>query len=67
MAVTSPAPAEPEKSQPPKGSRAGRNLPVAITSGVVLAAAIILSLAIWPPSFIWLPRCWGRDRAMPTP
>jgi phosphatidate cytidylyltransferase len=45
------APAQPEK--PPKDpGRAGRNLPVAIASGVVLAVAIILSLWLWAPSFI---------------
>jgi phosphatidate cytidylyltransferase len=41
-------PAEPAK-QP---GRAGRNLPVAIASGVVLAAAIIISLAFWSPAFM---------------
>jgi phosphatidate cytidylyltransferase len=46
-----PAAAQPEK--PPKDpGRAGRNLPVAIASGVVLAAAIILSLWLWAPSFM---------------
>jgi phosphatidate cytidylyltransferase len=52
MTETSSAPAQPEKSPPPKGSRAGRNLPVAIASGVVLAGAIILSLWLWAPSFM---------------
>jgi phosphatidate cytidylyltransferase len=52
MTETSSAPPQPEKSPPPKGSRAGRNLPVAIASGVVLAAAIILSLWLWAPSFM---------------
>jgi phosphatidate cytidylyltransferase len=52
MTDTSSAPAQPEKSPPPKGGRAGRNLPVAITSGVVLGAAIILSLVFWKPAFM---------------
>ncbi|HEU5045352.1 MAG TPA: phosphatidate cytidylyltransferase [Nocardioidaceae bacterium] len=33
-------------------SRAGRNLPVAITSGVVLGAVIIASLVFWKPAFL---------------
>ncbi len=41
-------PAEPAKEP----GRAGRNLPVAIASGVVLAAAIIISLAFWSPAFM---------------
>ena len=45
------APAQPEKT-PKDPGRAGRNLPVAIASGVVLAAAIILSLAFWSPAFM---------------
>jgi phosphatidate cytidylyltransferase len=47
MPDTSPAP-----SQPGSPSRAGRNLPAAITSGVVLVAAIVLSLVFWKPAFI---------------
>ncbi len=35
-----------------KASRAGRNLPAAIASGVGLGAAIILSLVIWKPAFM---------------
>ncbi|WP_082534087.1 phosphatidate cytidylyltransferase [Marmoricola sp. Leaf446] len=35
-----------------KTSRAGRNLPAAIGSGVGLGAAIILSLVIWKPAFM---------------
>ncbi len=42
------SPAKPAKEP----GRAGRNLPVAIASGVVLAAAIILSLAFWSPAFM---------------
>jgi len=51
MTNTSPAPAQPEKS-PKDPGRAGRNLPVAIASGVVLGGAIILSLWLWAPSFM---------------
>ena len=54
MAETSPAPSQPEKTGKSSGSssRAGRNLPAAIISGVVLVAAIVLSLVLWKPSFI---------------
>jgi phosphatidate cytidylyltransferase len=40
--------------EPPalKQSRAGRNLPAAIVSGVVLGAAIIVSLVFWKPAFM---------------
>lgn len=51
MTNTSPAPAQPEKS-PKDPGRAGRNLPVAIASGVVLGGTIILSLWLWAPSFM---------------
>jgi phosphatidate cytidylyltransferase len=51
MSTTPPAPAQPEKA-PKDPGRAGRNLPVAIASGVVLAGAIILSLWLWSPSFM---------------
>jgi phosphatidate cytidylyltransferase len=37
---------------PAKTSRAGRNLPAAIASGVVLGAAVIASLAFWKPAFM---------------
>ncbi len=37
---------------PHKTSRAGRNLPAAIASGVVLGAAIIASLLLWKPAFM---------------
>jgi len=43
-----PAPATPA----PRTSRAGRNLPAAIASGVVLGAAIIASLVFWKPAFM---------------
>ena len=48
----------PQQEQPPtpptpaKRSRAGRDLPKAIASGVVLAAAVILSLVFWKPAFM---------------
>jgi phosphatidate cytidylyltransferase len=60
MTETSSAPAQPEKTPPPgtsgakKASRAGRDLPKAIASGVVLAVAIILSLAFWSPAFMFI-------------
>jgi phosphatidate cytidylyltransferase len=41
-------PADPAK----KPSRAGRNLPVAIASGVVLGVAIIVSLVFWKTAFM---------------
>ena len=37
---------------PTPTSRAGRDLPKAIASGVVLAAAVILSLVFWKPAFM---------------
>jgi len=39
-------------SPPVAPSRAGRNLPAAIVSGVVLGAAIIASLVFWKPAFM---------------
>jgi phosphatidate cytidylyltransferase len=42
------APAPPH----PKSSRAGRNLPAAIGSGVVLGVAIVVSLFFWKPAFM---------------
>ena len=39
-------------STPAKKSRAGRDLPKAIGSGVALGAAIILSLVFWKPAFM---------------
>src|SRR4051794_41944349 len=47
---TPPAAATP--APPVKTSRAGRNLPAAIASGVVLAVAIIASLVFWKPAFM---------------
>ncbi len=44
-------PVQPEQPAK-KTSRAGRDLPVAITSGVVLVGAIVLSLAFWSPAFM---------------
>lgn len=37
---------------PPTASRAGRNLPAAVASGVVLGVAVIASLAFWKPAFM---------------
>jgi phosphatidate cytidylyltransferase len=48
-ADTPPPPATPV---PPRTGRAGRNLPAAIASGVVLGAAIIASLVFWKPAFM---------------
>jgi phosphatidate cytidylyltransferase len=58
MTSTPPSPPQPENSgtaasKPDrKPGRAGRNLPAAITSGVVLVVAIVLSLVFWKPAFI---------------
>ena len=56
MTETSPAPAQPEKQPPPVAAkspgRAGRDLPKAIASGLVLAVAIIVSLVFWSPAFM---------------
>ena len=48
------APRTPATPSPPVAppSRAGRNLPAAIGSGVVLGAAIIASLVFWKPAFM---------------
>jgi phosphatidate cytidylyltransferase len=45
-------PSVPATPVPPKTSRAGRNLPAAIASGVVLGAAIVASLVFWKPAFM---------------
>ena len=76
MTETSSAPAQPEKTPGTGGeqkpSRAGRNLPVAIASGVTLVAAIVLSLAFWKPAFILLVAVavvvalWEMARALLT-
>jgi phosphatidate cytidylyltransferase len=52
MADTSPAPTQPEKQPRKSQGRAGRNLPAAIGSAVVLLAAIALSLVFWEPAFM---------------
>src|SRR5687768_5446803 len=62
MTETSSAMTQPEEPGPPEGSgepappakvsRAGRNLPAAIASGVVLMVAIVLSLVFWKPAFM---------------
>jgi phosphatidate cytidylyltransferase len=51
---TPPAPATPAPPAPPHAGtgRAGRNLPVAIASGVVLGVVIIASLVFWKPAFM---------------
>ncbi len=49
---TPPAPGPVAPAPPHKSGRAGRNLPAAIGSGVVLGAAIILSLVFWKPAFM---------------
>jgi phosphatidate cytidylyltransferase len=50
---TPPAPATPSPPAPPHNpGRAGRNLPAAIGSGVVLGIAIIASLVFWKPAFM---------------
>ncbi|MGH3413674.1 MAG: phosphatidate cytidylyltransferase [Marmoricola sp.] len=48
MTQTTPAPAD----GPGKSSRAGRDLPAAIASGVVLGGAVIVSLVFWKPAFM---------------
>ena len=51
MTETSPPPTQP--GQPPQQpGRAGRNLPAAIGSGVVLGVAIVVSLVFWKPAFM---------------
>jgi phosphatidate cytidylyltransferase len=54
MTETSPAPVPSGKKPQKDPGRAGRNLPVAIVSGLVLVAAVILSLAFWAPAFIFV-------------
>ena len=49
---TPPAPGPVAPSPPLKTGRAGRNLPAAIASGVVLGATIIASLVLWTPAFM---------------
>jgi phosphatidate cytidylyltransferase len=49
---TSDTPPPPATPVPPRTGRAGRNLPAAIASGVVLGAAIIASLVFWKPAFM---------------
>ena len=47
------SPTEPGKAAKDPG-RAGRDLPVAIASGVGLAVAIIVSLVFWKPAFMFI-------------
>jgi phosphatidate cytidylyltransferase len=66
---TPPPPAAPV---PAKTSRAGRDLPAAIASGVGLAVAIIASLVFWSPAFMIivvaavLVAVWELGRAFAT-
>ncbi len=55
MTETSAAPAhQPDEPPGKKASRAGRDLPQAIASGLVLALAIVVSLAFWSPAFMFI-------------
>ncbi|MGZ4436268.1 MAG: phosphatidate cytidylyltransferase [Nocardioidaceae bacterium] len=49
---TPPSPGPVAPAPPFKTSRAGRNLPAAIASGVVLGVAIVVSLLFWKPAFM---------------
>ena len=51
-ASTGSDPLAPVPGPPPKKSRAGRDLPAAIASGVVLLVVIAASLYFWKPAFI---------------
>ncbi|MGI8899348.1 MAG: phosphatidate cytidylyltransferase [Nocardioides sp.] len=51
MSYPEPTPATPAPPVP-KVSRAGRNLPAAIGSALVLGAAIVTSLLVWKPAFM---------------
>jgi phosphatidate cytidylyltransferase len=68
MTETSSSPAKPEKDP----GRAGRNLPVAIASGVTLVAVVVLSLAFWKMAFIFVVAAaivvavWEMARALKT-
>jgi phosphatidate cytidylyltransferase len=44
----------PDNVDPPKASRAGRNLPAAIGVGSGLGAAVLVSLLFWKPAFFFL-------------
>ncbi|HYO40558.1 MAG TPA: phosphatidate cytidylyltransferase [Nocardioidaceae bacterium] len=46
------APDTPPAAQEARTSRAGRDLPAAIVSGVVLGAAVVASLWLWKPAFM---------------
>ncbi len=68
-----PQPSDPVVNPPAevvKTSRAGRNLPAAIGSGVALGAAIIVSLVFWKPAFMLivvaavLVAIWEMHRGM---
>jgi len=50
--MTETTPPAPPPQQPERKSRAGRDLPAAIGSGLGLGAAVILSLVFWKPAFM---------------
>ncbi|OYN92921.1 phosphatidate cytidylyltransferase [Enemella evansiae] len=60
MTTSEPGAREPQTPIPGEGGaprnhgRAGRNLPAAIGVGVVLGAALVLTLGWWPPGFVLL-------------
>ena len=60
------------RSEPPKKSRAGRDLPAAIGVGVALGALIVVSLFVYRPSFailVGIVACygiWELSRAIDT-
>jgi phosphatidate cytidylyltransferase len=64
----------PSRPAPPAAStsRAGRDLPAAIASGVALGVAIVASLAVWPPAFMLIVvaavvvAVWELGRAFAT-
>ena len=52
MTETPSAPVHPEPPEKKNAGRAGRDLPVAIASGLGLVLVIILSLVFWKPAFV---------------
>jgi phosphatidate cytidylyltransferase len=53
--VAEPAPLDPADAEPPasgRGRRAGRNLPLAIGSGLLLAALLLVALVLSRPAFV---------------
>jgi phosphatidate cytidylyltransferase len=65
-------PSPPAPPPAPRVSRAGRDLPAAIASGVVLGVAIVASLAFWSPAFMLIVvaavvvAVWELGRAFAT-